>query len=152
MVNFSKEILISLFKFLFMKFIKTIIPVLLVLLPVSMASFSQGTGNIPDEIVMAIKSGNSKSLAQWFNSNVELVILDKEDIYSRSQAEMICKDFFATHKPVDYKVLFEGGKEGARYSIGNLTTSNGTFRVYFLLKKQDNQSYIHQFRIETENK
>ncbi len=135
-----------------MKLIKIIIPVLLIILPLTVAANSSGTGNIPDEIVLAIKSGNSKSLARWFNSNVELVILDKEDIYSRSQAEMICKDFFASHKPLDYKVLFEGGKEGARYSIGNLTTSNGTFRVYFLLKKQDDQSYIHQFRIETENK
>ncbi|RLD46286.1 MAG: DUF4783 domain-containing protein [Bacteroidetes bacterium] len=106
----------------------------------------------PDDgaIISAIKSGNSVAVSKYFNSNVELSILDNEDVYSKSQAQIILKDFFAKHKVISFKVLHQGGKNGSNYLIGNLVTSNGTFRVYYLLKKVGNKQLIQQFRIEDE--
>ncbi len=106
---------------------------------------------IPQGITISISSGNSKELAKHFNNDVELVILDKEDVYSRYQAEHIMKDFFVKYSPQNFNILHEGGKEGSRYAIGNLNTSNGVFRVYFLIKQKNNQPFIHQLRIERES-
>lgn len=106
--------------------------------------------DIPEGIVYSIKTGNSKELAKYFNVSVDLAILDKEEVYSNQQAEQIIKSFFATHTPKNFTLLHEGGKDGSKYAIGNLSTSNGMFRLYFLLKVKNNISLIHQLRIELE--
>ncbi len=67
---------------------------LLLLLLISPYIFSQNQGEIPNGISQALKTGNSKELVKYFNDNVEMVILDEEGIYSKTQAEMILKDFF----------------------------------------------------------
>ncbi len=107
-------------------------------------SFAQ----IPDEIVAGIQSGNDVTLAQYFNENVELVVETHDDVYSKAQAQQIVAEFFKANKPKQFSIVHQGGKEGARYAIGRLTTSTGVFRVYFLLKNKNNNSYIHQLRIE----
>ncbi len=106
---------------------------------------------IPEQIPVAIRSGNAALLAQHFNSLVELVILDKEDVYSKEQAEKIIKDFFSSHLPVQFTIKHQGGKTQSRYAIGQLVTKSGTYRVYFLLKWTDGKAFIHQLRIEADN-
>jgi hypothetical protein len=107
--------------------------------------------DIPEAISAAFKAGNSKELVKHFNSNVELVILENEDVYSKTQAEMILRDFFEKQPPKNFAILHQGGKNGSKYAIGDLTTSKGNFRVYFLLKKREDSYLIHQLRIEKEN-
>jgi hypothetical protein len=120
-------------------------------IPLLFSSFEAPLGGeIPEGIVLAFKAGNSKELSKYFNSNLELVIVDNENVYSKPQAEQIIKDFFMKHIPKNFTILHEGGKEESRYAIGNLVTNNGIFRVYFLLKHKDNMQLIHQLRIETE--
>ena len=105
---------------------------------------------IPDQIILSLKTGNAKVLSNYFNQNVELVVLDNDNVYSKAQAQQIVNNFFTTHKPEDFISIHDGGKEGAKYVIGNLVTKNGNFRVYFLLKQNQGKDYIHQLRIETE--
>lgn len=120
-----------------------------ILLITSFYSFNISV-NIPAGISSAFKSGNSQSLAQYFNENIELVILNKENVYSKRQAELIVKDFFNKYPPQTFKILHEGGKNGSQYAIGKLSSGSKSFRVYFLIKKQNNRSLIHQLRIEDE--
>lgn len=103
---------------------------------------------IPDEIVVSIQNGNDTGLAAFFNENVELVVQAHDDVYSKSQAQQIVAEFFKSNKPKQFSIIHQGGKDGARYAIGSLITNTGTFRVYFLLKSKNNNSYIHQLRIE----
>ena len=107
--------------------------------------------DIPDGIIQAIRSGNAANLAKYFNVNVELTIDKGEEIYSKDQAELILKDFFSKHVPNSFSILHKGGKEGSRYAIGNLSTTNGNFRVTILIKLKDSLPYVHQLRIEEEN-
>lgn len=108
------------------------------------AAFAQ----IPDDIVLSIQNGNHDKLASYFNQNVELVVQEHDDVYSKSQAQQIVAEFFKANKPKQFTIIHQGGKEGARYAIGSLITNTGTFRVYFLLKNNNENSYIHQLRIE----
>jgi hypothetical protein len=103
---------------------------------------------IPDAVVNAIATGNAAVLATYFNSSLELTILDKEDIYTRQQAELIMKDFFARNIPSSFTILHKGGKEGSQYAIGNLVTPGNIYRVTILVKVKENKSLIHQLRFE----
>jgi len=124
--------------------------IVLLLFFLSVFSFisNQVLAQVPDEIIQSLKTGNSKTLSEYFNQNVELVVLENDNVYSKAQAQQIVNKFFSSNSPVNFAIIHQGGKEGAQYVIGNLITSTGSFRVYFLLKKNSGKDYIHQLRIE----
>jgi hypothetical protein len=127
---------------------------LFVLLGILTGIYSFSYQTIPDGIYSALKAGNSKELAKSFNTNIDLVILDKEGVYSKSQAELILKDFFAknTVNPSNgFIKLHEGGKDASKFIIGTLYTNKGQFRVYLVMKTINGVFTIHQFRIEDDN-
>ena len=105
---------------------------------------------VPDEIILGLKNGNVKLLSRYFNQNVELVVLDNENVYSKAQAQQIVGNFFNNYIPEEFTVIHNSNsnREGAKAVIGNLKTQKGIFRVYFLLKQNDGKDYIHQLRIE----
>jgi Domain of unknown function (DUF4783) len=127
-----------------------IIPALSVAL-ISLMVTAQDQAKIPGGIAMAIKAGNAAELSKYMNSTIELLLLDKEDFYKKNVAETILKDFFAEYQTKDFTIRHQGAKNEAQYAIGNLKTEKGDFRVYFLLKKVDQELLIHQIRIESDN-
>ncbi|HSM47866.1 MAG TPA: DUF4783 domain-containing protein [Draconibacterium sp.] len=111
---------------------------------------NQLKAQVPDEIIQSLKTGDSKTLSAYFNQNVELVVLENDNVYSKAQAQQIVNKFFSSNPPESFNIIHQGGKEGAQYVIGNLVTGKGTYRVYFLLKKSGGKEYIHQLRIESQ--
>ncbi|HPG74004.1 MAG TPA: DUF4783 domain-containing protein [Bacteroidales bacterium] len=106
--------------------------------------------DIPVKIFQAMKLGNVDELSKYFNTSIELVVLDKEDVYSKQQAVQILKTFFSKYKVKNFTLLHQGGKEEAQYAIGTLETEQGNFRVYFLVRQKGTTALIHQLRIEEE--
>jgi hypothetical protein len=105
---------------------------------------------VQDDIDNALKTGDYKFLGNNMNETVELVILEKENVYSKTQAEQILKNFFISHKPTGFEILHKGGGEKSKYFIGTLKTSRKSFRVYYLLKTKNEKSLIYQLRIESD--
>src|SRR5688572_13856558 len=105
-----------------------------------------------DNINMAIRSGNAKEISKFFSSNVNLKIFDKEEVYSKTQAELILKDFFTKNTVKSYAMLHQGNsKNGAQYLIGKLETSSGIYRTYVYIKKEaGNNFFIQELRIEVD--
>ena len=112
---------------------------------------AQDQPQIPGGISIAIKAGNAAELSKYLNATVELLLLDKEDFYKKNVAETILRDFFNEYQTKDFTIRHQGAKNDAQYAIGNLKTEKGDFRVYFLLKKIDQELLIHQIRIEPDN-
>ncbi len=124
--------------------------ILFTILSADLAVIAQVTGGIPEGISVSIKAGNSREFSRFFNTTIELILPNTEEVYSKTQAELIIKDFFAKNTPTEFIILHQGGKETSRYAIGTLTTTTGIFRLYFLLKFQNGEALIHQLRIEKE--
>ncbi|HOY31976.1 MAG TPA: DUF4783 domain-containing protein [Bacteroidales bacterium] len=107
--------------------------------------------DITTSIAAAIKDGDSKKLASYFNSSIDLTVPGTEGTYSKSQAEMIVKDFFTKFPPVTFKINQQGSStEGSQFAVGILATKSGVFRTYFLIKKVNNLPLIHQLQFEEE--
>jgi len=104
---------------------------------------------INENITAAIKLGNSKELAKYFAPNVELVIGNKSGSYSKAQAEIMVKDFFAKNPVKNYKVMHQGNsQDNSLYTIGDLTAASKNYRTYYLLRKSGDTYTIHQLRFE----
>src|SRR5512133_2780441 len=93
------------------------IVVLLFFISVFSSISNQALAQVPDEIILSLKSGNSKSLSEYFNQNVELVVLEYDNVYSKAQAQQIVSKFFSSNSPESFNVVHQGGKEGAQYVI-----------------------------------
>lgn len=132
-----------------MKFINIYSAILLAIISTSLSAQEQS--RIPDGISIAIKAGNSAELSKYMNSTVELLLLDKEDFYKKNVAETILKDFFNEYRTKDFIIRHQGARNDAQYAIGNLDTEKGSFRVYILLKKVDQELLIHIIRIEPDS-
>ncbi len=111
----------------------------------------QEQARIPAEISVAFKAGNAAELSKYLNPTVELLLPEKEDFYKKNVAEAILKDFFSSHPAKDFVIRYQGVKNDVQYAIGNLKTEKGDFRVYFLMKKVDQELLIHLIRIDLEN-
>ena len=105
-----------------------------------------------EDISTAIRSGDAYAISRFFGTNVDLTILNQEEMYSRAQAEQLLKDFFSKNNPISFSIIHTGiSKEGSKYAIGNLTTSQGvTYRTYFYIKQSGNISYIQELRFMVE--
>ncbi|PKQ66773.1 DUF4783 domain-containing protein [Labilibaculum manganireducens] len=131
-----------------MRSIKYIFTGIFFLLVCCSSAISQNQDDLPRELINAFKQGNSISLSNFFGDRIQLTIQDKEAIYSKSQAKQIMAKFFKEFPPTGFNKKHEGGKPEARYVIGSLTTSQGDFRVNFLLKNDTGKFVVHQLRIE----
>ncbi len=110
-----------------------------------------GFAQIGEKVSASLKTGNSKELAKYLSSNVELTIISKEGVYSKAQAEVILKDFFVSHITKDFNVMHQGGeKNQSQYTIGTLKTDKQAFRVFYLVKIERGKEVVSQLRIENQ--
>ncbi len=121
---------------------------LFIMLLTSSVFVSSGQGM--KEITKAIKAGDASTLAQYFDEDVELTILDEVDNFTKSEAKAAVKEFFNDHKPKSYNQVHEGKSKGAggQYIIGNLSTSSGKFRVYLYMRVENGKYFIQELRFE----
>ncbi len=105
-----------------------------------------------DDVGNALRSGDARSISRFFGNTVDLTIVNQEEVYSKVQAEQILRDFFSKNTPRSFTIIHKGeSKEGARYAIGSLVTTQGiTYRTYFYVKQQGGTSIIQELRFMQE--
>lgn len=113
-------------------------------------AFAQSS-EVPVEILNALKAGDAAKLSGFLNNNVELVIANNNDVFSKQQASAIVSDFFRNNKVNSFEILHQQNKDAASFAIGILRTNKGSFRVYVLTRKNDGLNLIQQLRIEPSN-
>lgn len=104
---------------------------------------------ITEDISAALKTGNYHEIAKYFSNTIELNIPGNEGAYSKAQAEQILKEFFYKNNSKGHSIIHQGeSKEGAKYAMGSLVTTTGTYRTYYHLKKVGESFQIKELRIE----
>ena len=120
----------------------------LVILFISLFSFSFTSRDITDDVANALKQGNASELVKHFAEKVSIKVLNQEDLLSKAQAQALIEDFFSKHKVKSYQTSHTSIVNGDQQFItGALDTNNGKFRISILVRG----SVISQFRIENDN-
>jgi hypothetical protein len=105
-----------------------------------------------DDVTLAFKNADQRLLSKYFGNKIEITLLDQSNVYSKSQAEMVMKDFFGKYDPIEFQILYKNNpsNDAARFAIGQLDTRAGKFRIYFILKTSDAGIYLQEMRFEQE--
>lgn len=122
----------------------------LLLLPVfliAISTFSQGG---IEDVISAMKSGNASGVTKYFDSYVDITIDDKGSNYSRSQGELILKDFFSNNGVRSFELKHKGNNDNGDYCIGTLQTKNGNYRATVYMRLKGNRLVIQDIRIKQE--
>jgi len=120
---------------------------LLFLSAFSIAIFAFAQGGI-DDVISAMKSGNASGVTKYFDSYVDITMPDKSSNYSKSQGELILKDFFSNNGVKSFEVKHKGNNDNGDYCIGTLQTKNGNFRTTVYMRMKGDRQVIQDIRIQ----
>ena len=116
-----------------------------VVLFISLSSLAQ-TGI--DDVISAMKNGNASGVTKYFDSYIDITMPDKSSNYSRSQGELILKDFFSNNGVKNFEVKHKGNNDNGDYCIGTLMTRNGSYRATVYMRVKGSKQVIQDIRIQ----
>lgn len=102
-----------------------------------------------DEVVNGMRTGNAAQIARYFDNTVEITMPEKGSSFSKSQAEIVLKDFFANNPVKSFEIIHKGENAGSQYCIGTLVTKNGSFRTTIFMKQKGNAQLLQELRFES---
>lgn len=100
------------------------------------------------QIEIAIKKGDATALSGYFNSMLDLTIVDKEQTYSSSHAMYVVKEFFMNYPVRSFSILHKGNSGDNVYAVGSYISTKGAFDTNIFIKKYGNAYKINQLRFE----
>lgn len=102
-----------------------------------------------DDIALAMRSGNINQLARYLDTRVDISLPEKSDTYSKSQAELIIRDFFSTNVVRNFLVKHKGENSGLEFCIGVLQTRNGDYRTTLFIKQKGDRLLLQELRFQS---
>lgn len=125
--------------------LRQLITVFLLSTAIAMPAFA----GVLESVTAALQHHNAAELAAFFDTSVDLTILNNESNYSKKQAEVIVQRFFSDNGATSFTLTHQGkSPDGSMYGTGTLQTAKGSFKVYFFLKKNASGSVIQELRFE----
>lgn len=112
----------------------------------ALSSFTTFTGL--NDVINAIKAGNAVSVSKYFDNTVEITVNGKSSNYSKTQGEVVLRDFFANNAVKSFTVLHQGQSGGSEFCIGTLITSNGNYRTTLNLKQKGDKQSLQEIKFE----
>lgn len=118
------------------------------ILLISIFSFSAKAQALED-VVNGMRSSNVTMLTKYFDSYVAITMNNNQSVYSKTQAEMVLKDFFAKNTIKDFDIV-QNGTSGndSKYAIGKLITMGATYQLYLVLKVKGSSYILQEIRFE----
>lgn len=101
-----------------------------------------------DEVISAIKNGSASQLSKFFDTTIEITLPDKTNAYSKSQGELVLKDFFENNVVKNFEIVHKGENAGIQFIIGTLDTKNGEYRTTIYMKQKGDKQLLQELRFE----
>jgi hypothetical protein len=126
---------------------KTLLFLFSFLMPVSWTTETDKNLSV---IQKALGEGDANTIGYYFDASVELKLVDKQDMLDKAKATEALRGFFSKNKPRAFSTVHQGSSKGSssHYTIGDLQTATGNFRVYIYYKAAGGNFAIQEIRIE----
>lgn len=124
---------------------------LLFLFMLIISSFALSQTKVEENIYQLIRTGEHKQLSEYFTPTVDITLPNNENTYSKTQAEMVMKDFFTKEPPESFNIRHRGSSDdGSLYCIGAYKSKKNSYRTYILIVKKEGKHLIQQIKFEKE--
>ena len=101
-----------------------------------------------DDVISAIKIGSASQLSKYFDNTIAITLPDKTNAYSKSQGELVLKDFFDNNGVKTFEIVHRGENAGAQFIIGTLNTKNGEYRTTIYIRQKGDKQLLQELRFE----
>lgn|SRR6218665_3993119 len=103
-----------------------------------------------EEVSKALDEGAVSKVAKYFDKVVDITINSEQSTYSRSQAEMVMKNFFVKNKARSFALKYRGNaaSDNTLFVVGELHTAQNLYRTYMSFKMKDKVYYLQEIRFE----
>ena len=101
-----------------------------------------------DDVISALRVGNATEVGKYIDENVELSLPDKSDNYSKAQAIIILKDFFANNVVSGFETKHTGDNSGNQFCIGTLHTKSGDYRTTVFMKTRNGRQSVKEIKFQ----
>ncbi|HWR33868.1 MAG TPA: DUF4783 domain-containing protein [Chitinophagaceae bacterium] len=101
-----------------------------------------------EEVISALRTGNSSELSKYFDDTIELTLPDKSDSYSKAQAQLIVKDFFKNNGVKGFELKHKGNAPDGHFCIGTLQANSGNFRTNVFMKIRNGKEVVKEIRFQ----
>ena len=112
----------------------------------------QAAAQAPVEAVTkALQSGNAAEIAKQFDKVIDITINNEQATYSKSQGEMVLKNFFNAHTITSFTAKHKGSPtdNNSVYLIGDLNTKDSKkYRIYLYFKQKSGSLLLQEIRFE----
>jgi len=102
----------------------------------------------PSYTIDAVAVGDVDRLSPYLDYRVDISLPEKSDTYSKSQAEMIIRDFFDNNGVRNFQVKQKGESGGSEYCFGVLQTRNGNFKTSLFMKHKGDKQFLQEIRFQ----
>ena len=101
-----------------------------------------------DEVIAAMKTGNAAEVSRFFDNTVESNMPDKSNSDSKSQAQLVLKDFFSSNGVKSFTVIHKGENSGSQFCIGTLVTKTASYRTTIFMKQKGDKQVLQGITFE----
>jgi len=129
-------------------YMKNIVGFAIIAFALALVSFNKTPNFTIDAVATAFRSGNVDQISPYLDYRVDIMLPEKADSYSKSQAEMIIRDFFDNNVVRNFQVKQKGENGGAEFCIGVLQTRNGDYRTSLFMKQKGDKQYLQEIRFQ----
>lgn len=120
------------------------------LLSMLILNLNTGSDTIPyASIETAFNSGDASKIVSYGKDRMIINVLEKEGVYSQSQASQVLKDFFGKKPASSFKFTFKGKEtEDGAFAIGTYVSKGENYRVTIKWTKSGSDLKIESIAIE----
>jgi hypothetical protein len=101
-----------------------------------------------EDVISALRTGRADEVAKYIEDDVEITLTDKSDTYSKAQAIVILRDFFANNRVVSFEVKHKGSNSNNQFCIGTLQTRSGSFRTTIFMKTKNGRQSVKAIQFQ----
>ncbi len=101
-----------------------------------------------NDVVNALKKGNADQLLKYVDKTVNITLPDKTNTFSKSQAELVLKDFFKNNAVKDFELTAQNNTSKVQYISGTLQTQSGDYKTTIYIKQKADKQFLHEIKFE----
>jgi hypothetical protein len=104
-----------------------------------------------EDIGTALRASSAKEMVKHLGTSVKIQIGGKTETMNKSQAEVALRKFFNENAAEEFSFTHRGSSaNGLIYQIGKYTVQEGSYRVYLLLKEENEKYFLYTISFSKE--